>query len=137
MPTRTEQRQIISTQKRLRKGKENRTTKQRFGLPAGFTPRPQRHGRSILLEENIYRLPNGKEFVPCHPKGTLGRLHHLYALVTVEQFQRGEMGSVYVRTDGRIFDYSVDNLDSGREMFETGYSMHDLERTGRYATFDL
>src|SRR5688500_15160159 len=31
--------------------------KQRFGLPEGFVPRLQRYGRSVLLEENIYRLP--------------------------------------------------------------------------------
>jgi hypothetical protein len=110
-----------------------RLPKQRFGLPDGFVPRMQRYGRSILLEENIYRLPNGLEFVPCFPTSILGRLHHLYALLTEKQYQRNERGSVYVRTDGRIFDYSVDLLHSEREMFDTGYTIHDLERTGRYA----
>jgi hypothetical protein len=106
--------------------------KQRFGLPKGFVPRPQREQTNILLPHNVYRLPNGTEVVPCHPTGTLGRLHHIYALLTLEQFQRGGRGSTYVRTDGRIFDYSVDDVTSGREMFDTGLSVRDLERTGRY-----
>src|SRR4029450_4076736 len=78
---------------------EARVTRQRFGLPNDFVPRPQRHERTILLPDNIYRLPNGKEFVPCQPTGPLGSLHHKYALVTIEQYQRGSRGSVYVRTD--------------------------------------
>jgi hypothetical protein len=110
----------------------SRFAKQRFGLPEGFVHRP-RLIRSILLEDNVYRLPNGNTYVPCKPSGTLGRLQHLYALVTVEQFQHGARGSTYVRTDGRIFDYSVDDVGSGREMFDTGYTMQDLERTGSYA----
>jgi predicted heme/steroid binding protein len=113
---------------------KQRMTKQRFGLPEDFVSRAQRYGRSVLLEENIYRLPNGKEFIPCRPKGALAARSHVYALVTLEQFQRGETGSVYVRTDGKIFDYSTANSDSAKEFFETAYSMNDLERTGRYAT---
>ncbi len=108
-------------------------TKSRFGLPQGFVPRLQRDGSSTLLEHNIYRLPDGREFVPIHPTGFLGRPSHLYALVSLDQYQRSERGSVYIRTDRRIFDYSVDNIGSGREMFDTGYAMKDLERTGRYA----
>lgn len=106
---------------------------QRFGLPEGFVPRLQRYGRSVLLELNIYRLPNGKEFIPCHPTGTLGTRCHLYALLTSEQYMDGRRGSVYVRTDGRIFDYSVDTANPSGELFDTGYTIHDLERTGRYA----
>jgi hypothetical protein len=106
---------------------------QRFGLPEGFVPRLQRYGRSVLLELNIYRLPNGKEFIPCHPTGTLGTRHHLYALLTSEQYMDGRRGSVYVRTDGRIFDYSVDTANPAGELFDTGYTIHELERTGRYA----
>ena len=106
---------------------------QRFGLPEGFMPRLQRYGRSVLLELNIYRLPNGKEFIPCHPTGTLGTRCHLYALLTSEQYMDGRRGSVYVRTDGRIFDYSVDTANPSGELFDTGYTIHDLERTGRYA----
>ena len=56
--------------------------KQRFGLPEGFVPRLQRYGRAVLLELNVYRLPNGQEFIPCRPTGTLGARHHLYALFT-------------------------------------------------------
>lgn len=107
--------------------------KQRFGLPKGFVPRLQRYGRSVLLELNVYRLPSGQEFIPCHPTGTLGTRRHLYALVTGEQFLNGKRGSVYVRTDGRIFDYSVDNANSTDDIFDTGYTIYDLERTGRYA----
>jgi hypothetical protein len=106
---------------------------QRFGLPEGFVPRLQRYGRSVLLELNIYRLPNGKEFIPCQPTGTLGTRHHLYALLTSEQYRDSRRGSVYVRTDGRIFDYSVDTANPSGELFDTGYTIHDLERTGRYA----
>jgi hypothetical protein len=57
----------------------------------------------------------------------------LYALLTLEQFKDGGRGSVYVRTDGRIFDYSVDHADPSRDLFDTGYTIYDLERTGRYA----
>jgi hypothetical protein len=111
-----------------------RTSKQRFGLPNGFVPRLQRYGRMILLEGNVYRLPNGQEFVPSHPTGTLGRIEHLYALLTMEQHEKGRRGSVYIRTDGRIFDYSFDQANPEREIFETGYTMQDLERTGRYTS---
>jgi hypothetical protein len=111
-----------------------RTPRQRFGLPNGFIPRLQRYGRMILLEENIYRLPNGDEFIPCHPTGTLGRIHHLYALLTEKQYGKNQRGSVYIRTDGRIFDYSFDQAKPDSEIFDTGYTIHDLERTGRYAT---
>jgi len=109
------------------------TLRQRFGLPAGFVPRLQRYGRSILLELNIYRLPNGQEFIPCRPSGTLGASRHLYALQTEEQYLKGKRGSVYVRTDGRIFDYSVDTMIPIGDIFDTGYTIADLERTGRYA----
>lgn len=107
---------------------------QRFGLPEGFTPRLQRFGRTVLLADNVYRLPNGAEFIPQHPTGTLGRLHHLYALLTLEQHDAAKRGSIYVRTDGRVFDYSVDHGDPERELFDTGYTISDLERTGRYAS---
>ena len=107
--------------------------KQRFGLPQGFVPRLQRYGRSVLLELNVYRLPDGREFIPGRPTGTLGAGRHLYALLTNEQYLKGKRGSVYVRTDGKIFDYSVDaNIPLG-EIFDTGYTIADLERTGRYA----
>ena len=111
-----------------------RTSKQRFGLPNGFVPRLQRYGRMILLEGDVYRLPNGQEFVPSHPTGTLGRIEHLYALLTMEQHEKGRRGSVYIRTDGRIFDYSFDQANPEREIFETGYTIQDLERTGRYTS---
>jgi hypothetical protein len=107
--------------------------KQRFGLPEGFVPRLQRYGRSVLLELNIYRLPNGREFIPCHPSGTLGTRRHLYALLTSEQYSDGKRGSVYIRTDGRIFDYGVDTANHSGDLFDTGYTIYDLERTGRYA----
>ncbi len=108
-------------------------SKQRFGLPQGFVPRLQRYGRAILLELNIYHLPDGKEFIPCHPRGTLGSRQHLYALLTAEQYLKGKCGSVYVRSDGRIFDYSVDSPTPSGDIFDTGYTVYDLERTGRYA----
>lgn len=107
--------------------------KQRFGLPEGFVPRLQRFGRSVLLELNIYRLPDGREFIPCHPSGTLGTRRHLYALLTSNQYMNGKRGSVYIRTDGRIFDYSVDTANASGDLFDTGYTIYDLERTGRYA----
>src|SRR6266404_1860258 len=50
-----------------------------------------------------------------------------------EQYLKGKRGSVYVRTDGRVFDYSVDRNDPGGDLFDTGYTIYDLERTGRYA----
>jgi len=109
------------------------TLKQRFGLPEGFVPRLQRYGRSVLLELNVYRLPNGQEFIPCRPSGTLGASRHLYALQTEEQYLKGKRGSVYVRTDGKIFDYSVDTMIPIGDIFDTGYTIADLERTGRYA----
>jgi hypothetical protein len=107
--------------------------KPRFGLPDGFEPRRQRYGRSVLLELNIYRLPNGQEFLPVHPSGPLGTRRHLYALVTAEQYLAGKRGSVYLRNDGRIFDYSVDTENPSGDLFDTGYTIYDLERTGRYA----
>ena len=107
--------------------------KPRFGLPEGFEPRRQRYGRSVLLELNIYRLPNGQEFIPCHPSGTLGTRRHLYALLTAEQYLAGQRGSVYIRSDGRVFDYSIDNANPSGDLFDTGYTIYDLERTGRYA----
>jgi hypothetical protein len=107
--------------------------KQRFGLPEGFVPRLQRYGRSVLIELNVYRLPNGQEFIPCQPTGTLGASRHLYALLTSEQYLNRKRGSVYVRTDGRIFDYSIDSGIPLGELFDTGYTIADLERTGRYA----
>jgi len=106
----------------------------RFGLPTDFIPRFQRHGRLRLLEENIYSLPDGKEFVPCSPKGTLAGNRHLYALLTVSQFEHGQRGSVFIRLDGRVFDYSTDHGDPTREIFDTGYMIQHLERTGRYAS---
>lgn len=107
--------------------------KQRFGLPEGFEPRWQRFGRSVLLEMNVYRLPDGREFIPSRPVGTLGARQHLYALLTNEQFLSGRRGSVYVRLDGRIFDYSVDSANPSGDIFDTGYTIYELERTGRYA----
>lgn len=109
-------------------------SRQRFGLPEGFISRLQRNGRTILLEDNVYSLPNGDEFIPCHPTGTLGRIRHLYAMLTPAQHKQGARGSVYIRTDGRIFDYSVDLANPEQEMFDTGYTIYDLERTGRYGT---
>ena len=106
--------------------------KQRFGLPEGFVPRMQRFGRGVLLEFNVYRLPHGQEFIPCFPTGTLGS-RHLYALLTGEQYLDGRRGSVYVRSDGRIFDYSLVSANPLGDMFDTGYTIYNLERTGRYA----
>jgi hypothetical protein len=107
--------------------------KQRFGLPDGFLPRPHHYRRTVLIERNVYRLPTGQEFIPTLPTGTLGSRRHLYALLTNEQYLKSRRGSVYVRTDGKIFDYSVDTGTPLREMFDTGYTIGDLERTGRYA----
>ncbi len=122
-----------TSSKRKRKVLSMKKPKPRFGLPEGFTPRLQQYGRSVLLEDNVYSLPSGQEFIPKYPTGTLGMLRHLYALLTVEQFEGGRRGSVYVRTDGKIFDYSVDHADLLRDMFDTGYTIYDLKRTGRYA----
>jgi len=122
----------------LRSGPEDPITKEknagrRFGLPAGFAARPSRYGRSVLFEDNVYRLPNGTEFIPQPPAGTLGSRNHQYALLTSEQYLKRQRGSIYVRTDGRIFDYGHDHNEAQREMFDTGFTIHDLERTGRYA----
>ena len=46
---------------------------------------------------------------------------------------KGKRGSVYIRTDGRILDYSVDKANPSGDLFDTGYTIYDLERTGRYA----
>ena len=107
--------------------------KPRFGLPENFVPRLQRFGRGVLLELNIYRLPDGQEFIPTIPVGTLGQRQHLYALLTTEQYVKNKRGSVYVRSDGRIFDYSIDSINSATDFFDTGYTIYDLERTGHYA----
>lgn len=112
---------------------KDKNFKQRFGLPAGFVSRRGRYGRTVLFEDNVYRLPNGHEFIPQPPAGTLGTRNHQYALLTSEQYMERQRGSVYVRTDGRIFDYAVDQNVPEREMFDTGFTIHDLERTGRYA----
>ena len=122
-----------SSSKRKQNVLSTRKPKPRFGLPEGFTPRLQQYERSVLLEDNVYSLPSGQEFIPKNPTGTLGRLRHQYALLTVEQFAGGRRGSVYLHTDGRVFDYSVDHADPLRDMFDTGYTIYDLKRTGRYA----
>jgi hypothetical protein len=64
----------------------------------------------------------------------LGRVRHLYSLITAQQHSEGKRGSVYVRGDGRIFDYSFDDPTSAGDMFDTGYTIYDLERTGRYVS---
>lgn len=139
-PTEMPRETTARTPKRRRRAKTKRRVprpskaKQRFGLPEGFAPRFQRFGRSVLLEDNVYRLPNGQEYVPQRPTGTLGKLSHLYALLTPAQYDATRRGSVYVRTDGRVFDYSVDQGDPERDIFDTGYTINDLERTGRYAS---
>ena len=124
---------VISDSSKIKQRVSAKKTKPRFGLPQGFTPRLQRYGRSVLLEDNVYQLPDGQEFIPHHPSGTLGS-RHLYSLLTPQQHNEGRRGSVYIRTDGRIFDYSVDHGDPEREMFDTGYTINDLERTGRYSS---
>ena len=78
-------------------------------------------------------LPDGREFIPAIPVGTLGQRQHLYALLTTEQYLKNKRGSVYVRSDGRIFDYSLDSINSATDFFDTGYTIYDLERTGHYA----
>jgi hypothetical protein len=112
---------------------KDKTASQRYGLPVGFVSRLGRYGRSVLLEDNVYRLPNGMEFIPQPPAGTLGSRNHQYALLTSEQYVKRQRGSVYVRTDSRIFDYAHDHNEAERELFDTGFTIHDLERTGRYA----
>jgi hypothetical protein len=119
--------------KKKMSGEAHNSAKQRFGLPDGFMPRLQRYGRTVLIERNVYGLPNGQELIPTRPTGTLGSGRHRYALLTSEQYSKARRGSVYVRTDGKIFDYSVDTGVPMREMFDTGYTIADLERTGRYA----
>jgi hypothetical protein len=114
-------------------GSSHEAPKQRCGLPAGFELHAPRFRRTVLLELNVYRLPDGQEFIVSFPKGTLASRRHLYALLTNEQYLKGVRGSVYVRTDGRIFNYAIDTGDTSRELFDTGYSMADLERTGHYA----
>lgn len=112
---------------------KTRVSKHRFGLPDGFVSRVGRYGRSVLLEDNVYRLPNGQHFIPQPPSGTLGKRNHQYALLTREEYEQGRRGSVYVRMDGRLFDYASDHGDVNRELFDTGFTIHDLERTGHYA----
>ena len=112
---------------------KERNNRQRFGLPAGFVSRLGRYGRTVLFQDNIYRLPNGIEFIPQPPAGTLGSRNHQYALLTTDQYVKRQRGSVYIRIDGRIFDYAVDHNAAEREMFDTGFTIYDLERTGRYA----
>jgi len=87
-----------------------------------------------LIADNIYTLPDGREFVPGTPTGTLAGGRHLYALLTVEQFTKGGRGSVFVTLDGRVFDYSVVQADPDLEMFDTGYTIDQLKRTGRYVS---
>jgi hypothetical protein len=112
---------------------KDKTAKHRFGLPAGFVSRLNRFGRTILFQDNVYRLPNGIEFIPQPPAGTLGSRNHCYALLTLTQYEKRLRGSIYVRTDGRIFDYAFDHNDPERELFDTGFTILDLERTGSYA----
>jgi hypothetical protein len=110
------------------------SSSQRSGLPRDFIPKRNRYGRTRLLEENIYRLPDGREFVPCVPSGALGGNGHQYALLSATQHDQGQRGSVYIRNDGRIFDYSDSKYSSQRDLFDTGFTIADLERTGRYAS---
>ncbi len=107
--------------------------KHRLGLPDGFVSRLGRYGRSVLLQDNVYRLTTGQEFIPQQPSGTLGCRSHDYALLTLEQYEHGNRGTVFVKTDGRIFDYGFDHRDPNREIFDTGFTIQDLARTGRYA----
>src|SRR5687768_3139615 len=125
--------QLLSLPRPQKRTKKSVVRKPRFGLPENFVPRLQRFGRGVLLELNIYRLPDGQEFIPAIPAGTLGQRQHLYALLTTEQYLRSKRGSVYVRSDGRIFDYSLDSMNSASDFFDTGYTIYDLERTGHYA----
>jgi len=112
--------------------KSHDLSRHRGGLPKDFVARRNRQDRTHLLEENIYRLPDGHEFVPCKPDGRLGGRGHQYALLTRLQYEQQRRGSVYVRNDGRIFDYSnANNLN--HDLFDTGFRIEDLERTGHYA----
>jgi hypothetical protein len=132
---RDKQASVLTASRRTRQTKvpgARRQAAQRFGLPEGFVPRMQRFGRGVLLERNIYSLANGQEFIPCLPTGPLGG-RHLYALLTTEQHLSSSRGSVYIRGDGKIFDYSVVSANPLGDIFDTGYTIHDLERTGRYA----
>ena len=130
-PPNTDSPSRAKTKTRIRQS--THSLKHRFGLPEDFVPRPQRYSRSVLLERNVYRLPNGQEFIAGAPTGTLGTSCHQYALLTTDQYLKGRRGSVYVRNDGRIFDYSVDSAIPLGDLFDTGYTISDLERTGRYA----
>lgn len=112
---------------------KEKNSKPRFGLPEGFVSRLSRYGRTVLFEDNVYRLPNGVEFIPQPPSGALGSQNHRYALLTPDQYEKRERGSVYVRADGRIFNYAFDQGTPDREIFDTGFTIHDLERTGKYA----
>lgn len=112
---------------------KDKNSKPRFGLPEGFISRLSRYGRAVLFADNVYRLPDGGEFIPQPPSGTLGSRNHRYALLTPEQYEKRERGSVYVRADGRIFNYAYDHGALEGEIFDTGFTIHDLERTGRYA----
>lgn len=112
---------------------KEKPTKPRFGLPEGFVSRLNRYGRTVLFEDNVYRLPNGVEFIPQPPSGTLGSRNHRYALLTRDQYENRKRGSVYVRADDRIFNYAFDQGTPEREIFDTGFTIHDLERTGQYA----
>jgi hypothetical protein len=135
-PSPAHETKLVITPRARRKTKKRSpapVVKQRFGLPEGFVPRWQRFERGILLELNIYTLPDGREFLPSRPSGTLGAQRHLYALLSVEQYVNKKRGSVYVRNDGRIFDYSVDSGIAPGDIFDTGYTIYELERTGRYA----
>ena len=106
------------------------SAKSRAGLPKGFTFRGNRAGRTRLLEGNIYRLPDGREFVPRDPAGALGG-GHKYVLLTLEQHREGNNGSLYIRNDGRICDYN-DPAATESELCDIGFRLEDLERTGRY-----
>ena len=131
-PARTE---VVSDSRR--RASVNGSRRRRLGLPQGYVFRFYRHERVVLLDQNIYRLPNGQELIPAPPEGILGRHSHRYALLTSEQYMGGERGCVYIGEDGRIFDYSSDSRDPKREMFDTGYTIEDLKRTGRYAPSTL
>ena len=105
-----------------------RKPKPRFGLPEGFSPRLHRYGRSVLLEDDIYRLPSGQEFIPKYRTGTLGKLHHLYALLTVNNSKMaGGVPSIFERMAG--FSTTVWTMVTRCvTVFDTGYTIHDLER---------
>lgn len=133
VPTTPQAQNEVPSRVRQKKLKKTAARKHRFGLPENFVPRLQRFGRGVLLELNVYRLPDGQEFIPARPSGTLGQRQHLYALLTTEQYLDGKRGSVYVRSDGRIFDYSRDSIIPSSDFFDTGYTIYDLERTGHYA----